>query len=74
MATWDTPAEGTVFGVITCKADNLLKYVEAQAAKGNKVTITTVITKALAVAFRQAPAINCKIAFGKVTKRKWNKE
>lgn len=64
MATWSAPAEGNVFGVITCNADPLVAYLEELKKQKKSVSVTTVILRAIGIAYREAPAINCSIAFG----------
>jgi len=62
MASWSEPSEGSIHGMITCNAQPLVAFInKINVETGQKLSITTVVLKAVAVAFREAPALNCSI-------------
>jgi len=62
LASWSEPSEGNVHGIISCNADPLLRYLELKSTDvGVKISVTTLIIKALAMAFREAPSLNAHI-------------
>jgi len=62
MASWSEPSEGSIHGMITCNAQPLVSFINKRNAENNqKLSITTFILKAVAVAFRDAPTLNCSI-------------
>jgi len=66
ISTWSAPSEGTIFGVSELNAEPVTEFMNKyQQVTGSKLTITTVILKALGVAFREAPTLNCRIVCDK---------
>jgi len=68
-ASWSPPSEGTVFGVLNVNAEALMKYIAKLAAKGEKVSVTTCVIKAIGLGLRDAPGINCRLVFGRFIPR-----
>ncbi len=65
IATWDGPREPNIYGRMTLDAEPALAYVEAlRKTSGEKVTLTTVIGKAVAMALRATPTLNGYIRLG----------
>jgi len=64
LATWADQTEAQVYGIINVNADPLIAYLDGLAAKGDKVTVTTACLKAVAMAMKEAPSLNSRIAFG----------
>ncbi len=65
IATWSAPREGNIYGRITVDATRALGYVEhLRESTGERVTITHLVGKAVALALAQAPMLNGRIVFG----------
>ena len=66
IATWDAPREGNIYGKLTVDATQALRYLETVRERtGEKVTITHLVGKAVAMALRKAPTLNGRIVWGK---------
>jgi len=62
LASWAEPSEGNVHGLIHCNAEPFLKYLEKKSNEvGQKLSVTTVVIKALGLAFQETPSLNCTI-------------
>jgi pyruvate/2-oxoglutarate dehydrogenase complex dihydrolipoamide acyltransferase (E2) component len=65
IATWSAPQEGNIYGKLTVDAGPALAYIEAvRAETGEKVTITHLVGKAVAIALARAPGLNGRVLFG----------
>ncbi len=65
IASWDAPREPNIYGRMTLDIEPALAYVEHQRkTSGEKVTLTTVIGKAVAMALAETPSLNGFIRFG----------
>ncbi len=65
IATWDAPREGNIFGKLTVDATQALAYIaHLRETTGEKVTITHLVGKAVAMALKEAPGLNGLIRFG----------
>lgn len=66
IATWSTPTEGNIYGKITVDATEANAYIaHLRETTGQKVTITHLVGKAVAMAMAQAPTLNGRIVFGR---------
>jgi pyruvate dehydrogenase E2 component (dihydrolipoamide acetyltransferase) len=66
IATWSAPREGNILGRIQVDATEALKYIEhLRATTGEKVTVTHLVGKAIAMGLAVAPGLNGRILFGK---------
>ena len=66
IATWNAASEGTIFGKLTIDATQTLAYIEhLKATTGEKVSVTHLVGKAVAMAMAQAPDLNGRIVFGR---------
>jgi len=70
MATWSAPSEGSVFGVVECNAEPLMKFLSQKNDDTLKISVTTAVIKALGLALREAPSLNCTILSDKFIPRK----
>ncbi|HND31785.1 MAG TPA: 2-oxo acid dehydrogenase subunit E2, partial [Myxococcota bacterium] len=65
LATWDGPREGNIYGKLTVDASRAMAWLDEQRQKGGeKVTITHLVGKAVALALRREPTLNGRIAWG----------
>lgn len=66
IATWRGPREGNIYGKLTVDMTQALAYIEQQRkTTGEKITITHLAGKAIAMALAQAPGLNGRILFGR---------
>lgn len=71
IGTWSAPQEATVHGVLELNAEPMLKYLEhLNSVCGEKITVTHFVGKAVAVALKRHPELNCILRFGKLYPRK----
>jgi pyruvate/2-oxoglutarate dehydrogenase complex dihydrolipoamide acyltransferase (E2) component len=66
---WDAPNDPQIFGVFEVDSTNLLAYRERARAAGHRLTATLFVGRALAIALREVPDLNVRIALGRVTPR-----
>lgn len=70
IATWSAPSEGNIYGKLVLDATEALKYVaHHREQSGEKVTITHLVGKAVAMAMANAPGLNGVIRFGTYVQR-----
>ncbi|MCO4762481.1 MAG: 2-oxo acid dehydrogenase subunit E2 [Myxococcales bacterium] len=66
IATWRAPQEGNIYGKLTLDATAVLDYIkDVRLRTGEKVTITHVVGRAVAMALQKAPDLNGRIVFGR---------
>ncbi len=66
IATWSAPREGNIYGKLTVDATAALAYVEhLRKETGEKITLTHLVGKAVAMALAEAPGLNGVIRFGR---------
>lgn len=66
IATWSAPREGNIYGKITVDAGEALAYLaKLREVSGEKVTLTHLCGKAIALALAQAPSLNGYLRFGR---------
>ncbi len=66
IATWSAPREGNIYGKLTLDATNVLAYLaKIRETTGEKVTITHVVGRAVAMALGKAPGLNGRIVWGR---------
>jgi pyruvate dehydrogenase E2 component (dihydrolipoamide acetyltransferase) len=65
IASWSPPREGNIYGKLTVDVTEALAYVDWLREKtGEKVTITHLVGKAVAMGLAAAPGLNGVIRFG----------
>jgi hypothetical protein len=70
-AMWKTPEEPFIFSSLNIDMSNSLAWIKShQERTGEKITITHLCTKALAMAYRKYPQINAKVEADKIYRRK----
>lgn len=66
IATWSAPREGNIYGKLTLDATKMNAYIkEVREKSGQKVTITHVVGRAVAMALTKAPGLNGRIVWGR---------
>jgi len=66
IATWSEPREGNIYGKLTVDAGPALAYVErVRATSGEKISMTHLVGRAVAIALSRAPTLNGRIVWGK---------
>lgn len=66
IATWSAPREGNIYGKITVDVTKANAYIaHLRETSGEKVTITHLVGKAVAMAFKRAPTLNGRIVWGR---------
>ena len=70
IAIYKPPQDGKVYGTYEVDATNLLKFIDEKKQKGTRVTVTNVVTSAIARAlYLDVPEVNCFIRRGKLIQR-----
>ena len=65
IASWSEPSEGNIYGKLSVDMTQALRYLdELRARTGEKVTVTHLVGKAVALALRLAPTLNGRILMG----------
>ena len=70
VATWRTAADPSVYGSLLIHADPLLVLVDQYRQRGIRLTLTHIVTKAIAIALHQVPEINAVLRWGGLSFRK----
>ena len=71
IGTWRTAYDPTVYGTLQIRMDKALEYIEQFRIKtGKRVTVTHLVTKAIAEALRRCPDANALLRFNKIYLRK----
>lgn len=70
IAIYKPPRDGKVYGTYEVDATNMLKYIQEKKEKGIRITVTNVITAAVARSlFFDVPVMNCFVRRGKLVQR-----
>jgi pyruvate/2-oxoglutarate dehydrogenase complex dihydrolipoamide acyltransferase (E2) component len=71
IGTWHTAYDPTVYGTLQIRMDKALEYIEQFRQKtGKRVTVTHMVTKAIAEALKKCPDANALLRFNKIYLRK----
>jgi pyruvate/2-oxoglutarate dehydrogenase complex dihydrolipoamide acyltransferase (E2) component len=71
IGTWQTAYDPTVYGTLKIRMEKALEYIEAFRVKtGRRLTVTHLVTKAIAQALHDCPDANAILRFNKVYLRK----
>jgi pyruvate/2-oxoglutarate dehydrogenase complex dihydrolipoamide acyltransferase (E2) component len=66
IVSWAAPREGNIYGKLTVDAESAMAFLDhLRATTGEKVTITHLVGKAVAMALARAPGLNGRILFGR---------
>merc|ERR1712232_531589 len=65
IASWSAPAEGNVHGVLEIDVTKTNEFIAEQRKKGDPVTITHIVIRAVAMGMQAAPSMNGRILWGK---------
>jgi len=67
IGTWQTAYDPSIYGTLKVRADRVLKYIEEFREKtGRKLTVTHVVTKALALAMKACPEANALLRWNRI--------
>jgi hypothetical protein len=67
LGTWGSPSDASVYGGITVRVDEALRYMEAfRAATGIRLTMTHLVAKAAAAALEAVPDANAILRWGRL--------
>ena len=70
IAIYKSSKDGKVYGTYEVDATNLLKFIENKKRKGIRITVTNLVTAAIARAlYYDIPEMNCFVRRGKLVKR-----
>jgi pyruvate/2-oxoglutarate dehydrogenase complex dihydrolipoamide acyltransferase (E2) component len=66
IATWGPPDEGNIFGKLTIDATEAVAWIQhIRTTTGEKVSMTHLVGKAVALALAKAPGLNGRIVWGR---------
>ncbi len=66
IAAWGSPREPNIYGKMTVDMTAALAYLErASQANGEKITVTHLVGKAVALALERTPTLNGRLVFGR---------
>lgn len=69
-AMWHEPNDPHIFGFVDLDMTPMQAFMDRYAERlGSKVTITHVVTRALAMTFARFPALNCKVGWARLLQR-----
>jgi len=64
-AMWHSPDDPQIFGALDIDATALLAFIEQERARGNRITPTHLVGRAIAHALVQVPDLNVRISHGR---------
>lgn len=71
IGTWQTTYDPTVYGTLSVRMEKAIEYIEAfREAYGIRLTVTHLVTKAVAEALKRCPDANAILRFNKIYLRK----
>lgn len=71
IGSWKTTYDPTVYGTLTLRMDKAMQYIEAfRQRTGIRLTVTHLVTKAMAEALRRCPDANAILRFNRIYLRK----
>ena len=67
LGTWAPPDDPTVHGTLRLRAEPVLDWVtRARAATGQRITLTSVVAKAMGIVLQEVPDANVLIRWGRI--------
>lgn len=67
LGTWRTVGDPSVYGTMTLRVDDALRYIEAfRKATGKRVTLTHLMCKAMGGVYQRMPDANSILRFGRI--------
>ena len=68
---WGQPNDSTIYGILDVDVSRALAFLERKAADtGSKLTLTHLVTRALALTFKQHPDCNAYVRRGRIYQRR----
>lgn len=66
IATWSAPREANIYGKLTVDATQALAYIEfLRARTGEKISVTHLVGKSVAMALAKSPTLNGRVVLGR---------
>lgn len=70
LFTWDAPRDPTAYGIMDLDCENALAYIaKKRAESGEKITMTTLIGKCIAMGIAEHPETNAYVSRGNIVVR-----
>jgi pyruvate/2-oxoglutarate dehydrogenase complex dihydrolipoamide acyltransferase (E2) component len=71
IGTWSTSYDPQVYGTLTVRMEEALRFIDEFRAKtGKRLTVTHLVAKAVALAFKRMPDANAILRFSRIYPRK----
>ncbi len=68
---WGRPNDSTIYGMLDVDVSRALPYLERKTTEtGSKLTLTHLVTRALALTFKEHPDCNAYVRFGRIYRRR----
>ncbi len=68
---WGRPNDSTIYGILDVDVSRALPYLERRLTEsGSKVTLTHLVTRALALTFKRHPDCNAYVRWGRIYRRR----
>jgi pyruvate dehydrogenase E2 component (dihydrolipoamide acetyltransferase) len=68
---WGHPNDSTIYGILDVDVSRALPYLERKTLEtGSKLTLTHLVTRALALTFKQHPDCNAYVRWGRIYRRR----
>ena len=67
LGTWSTPYDPTVYGVLSIKMDEALRYIDAfREHTGKRLTVSHMVAKAIGAVLEEVPDANALLRFNQI--------
>jgi pyruvate/2-oxoglutarate dehydrogenase complex dihydrolipoamide acyltransferase (E2) component len=67
LGTWNTPYDPTVYGVLSIKMDEALRYIDAfREHTGKRLTVSHMVAKAIGTVLEEVPDANALLRFNQI--------
>ncbi|MBW2189554.1 MAG: 2-oxo acid dehydrogenase subunit E2, partial [Deltaproteobacteria bacterium] len=67
LGTWNTPYDPTVYGVLSIKMDEALRYIDAfREHTGKRLTVSHMVAKAIGAVLEEVPDANALLRFNQI--------
>ncbi|MEO8800733.1 MAG: 2-oxo acid dehydrogenase subunit E2 [Polyangiaceae bacterium] len=70
MSAWGPPRDPTAYGILDLDAENALAFIDKKRKEsGEKITLTTLVGKCVAMGIAQHPEVNAYVSRGNIVER-----